>query len=142
MRVRKKNPVTGRQFGHGSQDFWINSVDGVGQCIITRLLLWQSQWYLNLPDGTRYLTRVLGRFTGATADAEIQSRILGTTGVTSIVNYSSSLDRNTRRWNVNATVQTQFGQITVTGYLPGPTPAAGIGFFIIGESGIGIGALG
>jgi hypothetical protein len=141
MRVRKK--VNGlRVFGQGQNSFWINSVDGVGQCITTRLGLWQGQWYLDLPDGTPYLAKILGKYTGSTADVAIQSRILGTPGVQSIVNYSSSLDRNTRVWNVNATVQTMFGQIIVTGYLPGPTPAAGIGYFQIAVSGIGIGALG
>lgn len=141
MRVRKK--LNGRrQFGQNQQSLWVNVPDGVGQCITTRLGLWQSQWFLNLPDGTRWLTKVLGKYTGSTADAEIQSRVLGTTGVTSIENYSSALDRNTRRWQVNMTVNTQYGQVQISGYLPGPSPTAGIGFFVIGGSGIGGAGLG
>lgn len=142
MRVRKINPVTGRQFGGGLQSFWVDVPDGVGQCIITRLKLWQGQWFLNLPDGTRWLTNVLGKYTGNTADVEVRDRVLGTTGVVEIVNYSSSLDRNTRKWAVNMLVQTLYGQVQISGYLPGPTPAAGIGEFSIGGSPIGNGGLG
>jgi hypothetical protein len=141
MRVRKK--INGlRQFGQGQGSLWVNSPDGVGQSIVTRLGLWQGQWYLNIPDGTRWLTRVLGKYMGSTRDAEIQARVLGTTGVQQILNYSSSLDRTTRRWNVNMTVQTQFGTITVVGYIPPASTGAGIGFFVIGESAIGVGGMG
>lgn len=139
MRVRKK--VNGlRVFGQGQGSFFVNNPEGVGQCIATRLGLWQGQWYLNLPDGTPWLTQVLGKFSGSTADAAIQARVLGTTGVQSIVNYSSSLDRNTRQLSVNMSVQTAFGQIQVSGFLPGPMPGSPIGIFGIGESAIGVGS--
>lgn len=146
MRVRKK--INGlRQFGRGQQSLWVNSVDGVGQCITTRLMLWAGQWYLDLPAGTKYLTKILGKYTGNTADAEVRSRVLGTTGVTEILNYSSSLNRTNRRWSVNMTVNTLYGPITISGYLPppGPTPPpgpGGIGFFVVGGSGIGTVGLG
>jgi hypothetical protein len=141
VRVRKK--LNGlRQFGAGQKSLWVNTPDGVGQCIVTRLALWQSQWYLDLPAGTRWLTKIIGKYTGSTRDAEIQARVLGTTGVQEILNYSSSLDRTTRRWNVNLTVKTQFGTITVVGYIPPASTGAGIGFFVIGESAIGVGGLG
>lgn len=141
MRVRKK--INGlRQFGQGQKNFWVNVPDGVGQCIATRLLLWRGQWFLNLVDGTDYLGKILGKGTAATSDVEVRSRVLGTDGVLEITSYSSSLDRTSRRWPVSMTVQTRFGQIQVSGYLPGPAPTAGIGYFEVGYGPIGQGGLG
>jgi hypothetical protein len=136
MRVRQT--INGRQFGQGQGSLFINTPEGVGQEIITRLNLWLGQWYLNLTDGTPWLTKVLGKFTGSTADATIQDRVLGSTGVLSIVSYSSSLNRTSRGFSVSMTVQTQFGQITITGFIPGiPRPGDGAGYFAIGDSAIG-----
>jgi len=142
MRVRKK--INGlRQFGRSQDSLWVNVPDGVGQEIITRLMLWQGQWFLNLPDGTRYLTKILGRGTAATADPEIQARILGSTGVSEIASYSSSLDRNNRKLTVSATVNTLYGQVQISGYIPSlPQPGSGIGYFVVGESAIGGAPLG
>ena len=118
MRVRKIDPARGgRQFGHGLADFWIDVPDGPAQCVKTRLGLWLGQWFLNTDDGTPWQTKVLGRYSGSTRDVAIRARILGTPGVTEIVNYSSSLNRDTRAWTVNATVDTAYGQTTIVGAL-------------------------
>ena len=115
MRVRIKDPVHGRQFGHGQNDFYVNTPAGPAQCVQTRLGLWKGQWFLNTDDGMDWLGKVLGKYTGSTRDVAIQARIVSTPGITEIVSYSSSLNRNTRKWTVNATLKTAYGQTTFTG---------------------------
>jgi hypothetical protein len=115
MRVRKIDPVSGRVFGGGQSSFFVDSPDGVAQCVRTRLGLWQGQWFLNLPDGMPWQTEVLGKYTDATRDIAIKARILGTPGVTSIVSYSMSLDRFSRQLTGSVTVDTAYGQATITG---------------------------
>jgi len=98
------------QFGNGAADYWINDARGVGQLVETRLLLWTGQWYLNVDDGTPWLTRVLGKYTADFRDVTIQQRILATPNVTGIQGYNSQTDRQTRAWTVEATIETSFGQ--------------------------------
>ena len=53
MRVRKQDSVTGdMQFGHGSADFWHNVPEAVGQSVMTRLLLFAGEWFLDISEGT------------------------------------------------------------------------------------------
>lgn len=115
MRVRKLDANGDRQFGRGLANFWINVPDGVQQICGTRLRLWQGQWFLNTDDGTPYNTQVLGKYTAATRDPAIQNRILLTPGVLGIDAYASQLDRNTRAWNVQATVDSIYGVFALTG---------------------------
>lgn len=114
MRVRKIDPVLGRQFGGGQQSFWVNVPDAPAQCVLTRLGLWVGDWYLNVDDGTPWATQVIGRYTGSTRDAAVCARILGTPGVSQITLYSSSLNTETRRWTMNATVETLYGTMLIT----------------------------
>lgn len=121
MRVRKLTPATATEvggdmtFGHGALDYFIDKAAGVGQLVETRLLLWLGQWYLNVDDGTPYATRVLGKYTQDFRDVTIQQRILATPHVISIDGYNSQLDRQTRQWNVHATVGTSFGTYVFVG---------------------------
>jgi hypothetical protein len=109
MRVRKLSPSGDMMFGRGQADYWTNRAEGVGQLVGTRLKLWLGQWYLNVDDGTPYLTRVLGKYTEDFRDAAIQQRILGTPNVTGLEGYNSQLDRQPRVWTVAATVSTSYG---------------------------------
>lgn len=102
-------------FGRGQSDFYIDHPEAVAQLVLTRLGLWLGDWFLDLDDGTDWDTKVLGRLTEATRDPVIQARILETQGVTGIVSYSSSLDRNTRSFSIDAMVDTRFGQVRVAG---------------------------
>jgi hypothetical protein len=113
VRVRKLSPTGDFQFGQGLANFWINAVEGVGQNIGTRLHLNQGDWFLDLTAGVPYATKVLGKFTGQTRDPVIQSTILGTQDVNSLISYSSSFNPNTRQWTVNAVVDTIFGQAII-----------------------------
>jgi len=95
--------------------FLANSPACVAQAILTRLKLWQGEWFVDVTDGTPYLQQILGeRRTDKNPDAAIQQRILGTPNVTSITSYSSNFDGATRTLSVEATVQTAFGAAMVS----------------------------
>ena len=124
MRVRKLTPTGDRIFGNSQQDYWVNNPAGVAQLIGTRLRLWVGQWFLFRTDGTPFQTSVLGKFTIATRDPAIQGRILQTDGVLGLKNYSSSLDRNTRAFTVQATADTIYGSTPVVTTFPLNVPVS------------------
>jgi hypothetical protein len=109
MRYRQQDDGGDYVFGQGS-NFLVDSPAGVAQAIKTRLLLLTNEWFLDMREGTAYNPKILGHNTHGTRDAEIQSRILGTQGVTSIDAYSSSVDA-TRSMEVTATVSTLYGPV-------------------------------
>ena len=104
--------------------FLSNSPQTVAQAIQTRLGLWQGQWFVDVTDGTPYLTGVLGTQYGKDPNAAIKLRILGTPGVTAIVNYASAYDPSTRQFSVSALVQTQYSVTPIALNLTLPSPAA------------------
>jgi len=100
-------------FGHNSRDFLCDSPTTVAQAILTRLKLWQGEWYLNLQAGTPWMQQVLGNSPGTgVPDAVIRQRILGTPYVTDISDYASAFNPSNRTLVVSCQVYTQFGQIT------------------------------
>jgi hypothetical protein len=113
MRYRKLDANGDRIFGHQQSDFWRDVPDAPAQAVVTRLHMELGEWFLDVTDGTPWKTRVLGKYTGSTRDPTIRSRILGTQGVTGISDYSSNLDRDTRAFSANATVDTQYGQVVI-----------------------------
>jgi len=94
--------------------FLVNSSACVAQALLTRLKLWQGEWFVDVTDGTPYLQQVLGERPGKNPDAAIKNRILGTPGVTGINSYSSQFDGATRTFTVTANVQTQYGAASVS----------------------------
>lgn len=100
-------------FGRGTANFLVNTPAAVAQCVTTRLLLWRGSWFLDVTIGTPWLQQVLGTGTKAICDMAIRSVILKTQGVTSIANYSSSVDPTSRTLTVDATINTQYGQTPV-----------------------------
>jgi hypothetical protein len=112
MRVRALDENWDMTFGAGSANFLINSPAAVAQCVRTRLLLFTGEWFLDVPDGTPWIGQIFGVGTAATRDQAIKSRILGTQGVTSILNYSGTAQG--RRYTVTAQIQTIYGVATLT----------------------------
>jgi hypothetical protein len=124
MRVRKQDTITGdMQFGHSGADVWFNQVDGVGQVVKTRLLLYAGEWFLDTAEGTPWggfplndfvvrQGKILGADTQLTRDVAIKTRVLGSLGVTGISNYSSSVDVN-RRFTVSMTIDTIYGSFAL-----------------------------
>ncbi len=95
--------------------FLVDSPETVQQAIQTRLNLWQGQWFVDITDGTPYLTGVLGTRYGKNPDAAIQQRILGTPGVLGIVSYASTYDPTERTFTVVCSVQTQYSVTPIPG---------------------------
>lgn len=115
MRYRKLTADNDYQFGNGQLDFYRDEPAAVGQSVMTRLLLWLGEWYLDIASGTPYLQGVLGKYSLAEADTTIQQRVLdstdeeGTQTVTGIPQYQSQLDPNNRSMDVEMSINTIFG---------------------------------
>lgn len=127
MRIRKMTPDDlslppeqrrDMTFGQGQADFYRDVPEAPAQLAETRLMLFLGEWYQDLRAGTPWNTQVLGKYTGAIRDPVIRSRILGTTGITSITAYDSSLDRETRQFKVGVEVDTAYGPGDLTALSP------------------------
>lgn len=110
-RVRALSATGDYTFGQGVANFLVNSPAEIAQNILTRLRLLEGEWWLDVTSGTPYSTLILGKGTRPYYDQALKSRILGTTGVTAIVSYSSDLKNRTL--SVSATVSTIYGPIPV-----------------------------
>lgn len=113
MRYRRLDKNYDMMFGHCKNDFWIDVPDAPAQAVLTRLMMNYGEWFLDPTAGTPWSTKVLGKYTDNTRDAVIRSRISGTQGVNSIIQYSSDLDRDTRHFGAQAQIDTIYG----TGFL-------------------------
>jgi hypothetical protein len=112
MRYRQLDADGDMTFGGGSSDYLINTPEAVAQAVKTRLRLLTGEWFLDITEGTPYATDILGKNTETTYDPAIRERILDTEGVTQIDSYSSVL--NGRRLSVEATIDTIYGQATLS----------------------------
>lgn len=101
------------QAGHGVADWLVNSPQAVAQAVETRLALYTGQWFLDRSEGTPWMTQVLGRHAEIVADLALRNRVLATTGVTGIASFASTLDRNTRRYGLQANIATAYDAGTV-----------------------------
>lgn len=115
MRYRKMDADGDMVFGGGQAAFYRDVPEAVAQAAVTRLMLFEGEWFRDTRDGTRWRTEVLGKGTAATRDPMIRARVLGTTGVTGIASYSSTLNRDTRGFSVNLTIDTVYGKAAVQG---------------------------
>ncbi|KVP84559.1 hypothetical protein WJ95_20585 [Burkholderia ubonensis] len=113
MRYRKQDADGDYVFGGGDADFLVNTPETVAQAVLTRLRLLRGEWFLDTTAGMPWATDVLGKYTSGTYDAAIRQCILGTQGVTEITNYSSSVEPETRKLSVTATINTIYGDTTV-----------------------------
>lgn len=111
MRTRPLSPTGDFTIG---LPWYVNNSTAVAQSISTRLKLWFGEWFLDVTDGTPYLTDILGERYKGDPNAAIKRRILGTPGVTGFAAYSSTFDGTRRSLTVNAVVNTQFSGQTVT----------------------------
>ncbi|KWE70566.1 hypothetical protein WL77_12250 [Burkholderia ubonensis] len=113
MRYRRLDPGGDYTFGGGAADFLANTPETVAQAVLTRLRLLRGEWFLDTTAGMPWATDVLGKYTSGTYDAAIRQCILGTQGVTEIASYSSSVEPETRKLSVTATINTIYGTTTV-----------------------------
>ncbi len=111
MKYRALSPQDDYTFG--SEASWlVDSPAAVAQAVETRLRLETNEWFLDRKEGLNW-ARILGFGTVSTRDSEVKKRILGTPGVRSLVNYSSSTVG--RSFAVTATIDTIYGRTTVQG---------------------------
>lgn len=115
MRYRRLSASGDYTFGQGLANFWVNSPNGVGQSVQTRLGLWAGEWFLDLTEGTPYSQQILGyQPTQTLRDMAIRQRVLDTNGVLSIVSYASEVDPETRAFTVtDLLVQTIYSPVPV-----------------------------
>jgi hypothetical protein len=144
VRLRKQDAAGGDyQFGHNAADFWHNEVEGVAQSVMTRLLLYRGEWFLDLQEGMPWggfplsdavvaQGQVLGVTTALSRDVALQQHVLATDGVQIINSYSSSVDPNIRRFSATMTITTIYGQFGLT-----IQPADDRPYFIIAWSALG-----
>lgn len=117
MRYRTLDENGDYSFGQGSANFLVDSPAAVAQLVLTRLQLSTGEWFLDTTEGTPYATEILGTGTASTRDLAVQERILETQGVTGIADYASVVDPATRAFTVAATIDTIYGQTTITAAL-------------------------
>jgi hypothetical protein len=107
-------------FGRGSQNLTYGNY-AVGQAIQTRLKLLKGEWFEDTEDGLPLFQQILG--TKSTKnnlqiiDSLIRERILNTTDVTEIIEYSSSSSNEDRTYTFTAKVNTTYGIVTISNTL-------------------------
>lgn len=114
MKYRKLDANGDYTLGTGA-DFYQDQPEAIAQAVLTRLLLFAGEWFLDTTDGTPWRTDVLGKYTKDTYDTIISQRILSTDGVQGISAYSSSYDATARALSISATLDTIYGQATMQG---------------------------
>lgn len=100
-------------FGQGNANFWIDVRETVAQSVLTRLRLWEGEWFLDVTEGTPWSQSILGKHRESLYDMVLRQRIADTPGVTGIPAYNSILDRAARALTVTATIDTVYGQTQV-----------------------------
>lgn len=114
MRYRREDANGDYTFGGGDNTFLTDSPECVAQAIKTRFALWRGQWFLDLTEGTPYMQSVLGKQHSDVYTLAIRERIQDTPGVLSILSFSSHYDETRRRVTFTSSVNTPYGQTTVT----------------------------
>lgn len=112
MRYRGLTSAGDSTIFSGATQFLVNSPAAVAQAVLTRLNLWQGQWFLDSTLGLPVYQQIIGFGTQAVRDAAIQNVILNTPGVNQILQYTSSLVG--REFTVNATIDTIYGSTAIT----------------------------
>ncbi len=113
MRYRKRTDDGDYTFGNGQADFWRDVPEAVGQAVETRLELWLGEWFLDTSDGTPYMQGVLGKHSQELANITIQTRALGTQGVTNLTDFLSEINPDTRGMSAQFSIDTIYGPTEV-----------------------------
>lgn len=114
MRVRKLDADGDMIFGR-KNEYYEDVPEAVAQNVMTRLKLWRGQWFLDTEEGTLWLQQILGK--KPAADMVIRMRILDTYGVTTIDEFETLMNPDTRLLSVTATLSTVYGNTQISGGL-------------------------
>lgn len=114
MKYRKLSPTGDYTTGQRDQNF-VTGVEAVAQAVLTRLRLWQGEWWENLLDGLPMTQQILGKRAALNLiESLIKERILGTIGVLSIQAIEVTWDNETRALGVFSTINTIYGKATIS----------------------------
>ena len=100
-------------YSHGA--YFKNNFEAVAQAVMTRLKLWEGEWFIDLQEGTPYLDGIVGKYTADTIDPLIKDRILNTEGVIEIVEYISSYNPDLRKYQIAVKISTTYGEGVING---------------------------
>lgn len=93
--------------------------DYVVQTIRTQLLMYQGEWWLDLTAGIPWFQTILAAPADIkTAEQIIKTSILGTPGVTELVEFDATFDNSTRDFKITFIVLTEYGpsgEVVVSG---------------------------
>ncbi len=129
IRVRALDANGDPLHGNGQRNF-LSDIDAVRQIIVTRLKLFQGEWWENTNAGTPLFQQILGvSGAGKHPDAIallLKQRILGTPYVLpgGVTNVQTSYNPTTRGFSFACSVATQFGALTISTNVPTPPSAA------------------
>jgi hypothetical protein len=110
------DPIRGQ-----SQQNFLSDLDATAQAISTTIKLLQGEWFENLANGTPLFQSILGvANTNIGVSMILRARILSVPYVTAVQNLVINYNGATRGYSFSATVQTQFGAVTILNQpLPG-----------------------
>ena len=98
-------------FGYGEANFLTGDA-AIRQKVKTRLELYQGEWFLDVEDGTPWFQQVLGKPRSLPLiEAVVKQRILETDGVTDLIEFQMTLDRDTRLLDMAGNVVTENGSL-------------------------------
>lgn len=126
MRYRSLSPTGDYVFGRGPGSMLVDSPQAVGQAVYTRLRLQLGEVFFAPNDGVPYETSIVGYGDKRDRDAIILATLLGTQGVSEVLEFDSQIDPTTRRYGFSATIQTIYGATTIENPVsptPSPTPS-------------------
>jgi hypothetical protein len=110
-------------FGRGAADFLVDSPAAVGQAVLTRLMLWQGEWFLDLAAGTPWLQQVLGKPRGpGIPDQAIRAIIINTPYVTAVNDFAAYYNSTQRSLSISCIIDTAFGRTNFRAELAPPVP--------------------
>jgi hypothetical protein len=114
---RQLSPTGDPQWGQGSANF-LADLPAVAQAVLTRLRLFQGEWWASLTDGLPLWQTILGQSASPRQQAQIAAvitaRILATPFVVSVSAVSTTYNSVSRAFTYSATVNTSFGAVAVT----------------------------
>lgn len=90
--------------------------DQVAQNLLIRLRFFKGEWFLNVNDGIPYYQSILVKNPdGALVRSIFKEAILTTPDVTKLLSFTADLNVSPRQAEVDFTVATIFGDVSVSG---------------------------
>ncbi len=113
IRYRKLSNLGDYVFGNGQKDFYRDEPNAPAQAVVTRLLLFLGEWFLDIDEGTPYLQGILGKHPTEVANITVRNRVLATQAVTDLTDFVSTIEPNTRNYSASFTIDTIYGPTPV-----------------------------